>query len=622
VHTQSATTERRAIDREIEGKTLCDIIARNAERYGDQPALSWKEGGAWRTHTWRDAREIGARVAMGLHGLGVGRGDFVAIMARNRPEHVLADMGVTHLGATPVSIYNTLAPEQVAYIAGHCEAKVAIIEDRGFLERWEKIRSELPALEHVVLIEDADGYGESDWVLSWQHLLADGERALAVDGGREEFDRTWKSVQPDDIATLVYTSGTTGPPKGVATTHRNALWTAVSIDRMMNWPSGPELRAVSFLPLAHSYERFATIYLGAWKAGHGYFCPEVLQVFEMMPDVRPFAFAGVPRVWEKLQAGILAALEEEPNARKRKIGHAAIETGKRAAALERHGKPVPFGLRAKRALFEKLVYTTIRKKIGLDQAVFSVTAAAPVSPDTLDFFWGINLPLYEGYGMTENTAAAVVGTPGMPKTKIGTVGKPIPGCEIAIAEDGEVLIRGGNVTAGYYKNPEATAETFDADGWLHTGDIGTVDPDGYLKIVDRKKELIITAGGKNISPANLEALLKQHPLIGQAAAIGDKRKYVAALIVLDGESAPGWAKANGVPFTTIAEFARDPRVQAEIQRAVDDANQQVSNVEAIKRWTILPTEWTVESEELTPTLKLKRRVVHQKYAEEIESLYS
>jgi len=614
--------ERDAIEDEIRGKTLCDVIARNAELHEDDPAFSWKEDGGWRTMTWGEAYRQGAALTMGLRGLGVGKGDFVAIMARNRPEHVMADMAVIHSGATPVSIYNTLAPEQIAYIAGHCRAKAAIVEDSGFMERWEKIKADLPGLEHVVMIADAEEYADRGWVTSWADLTAKGQGSLDAPGGREEFERTWRAVSPEDLATLVYTSGTTGPPKGVATTHRNALWTSASVDRMLNWPSGPELRAISYLPLAHSFERFITVYLGAWKAGHGYFCPEVLKVFEYMPDVRPFAFAGVPRVWEKLQAGILAALGEEPNERKRKIATAAIEKGKHAASLERQGRSVPVALRLQRQLFEKLVYSTIRSKIGLEKSVYCVTAAAPISLDTLDFFWGIGLPLYEGYGMTENTAAAVTGTPGMPKTKIGTVGRPIPGCEISLGQDGEVLIRGGNVTAGYYRNEEATSETFDAEGWLRTGDVGQVDADGYLKIVDRKKELIITAGGKNISPANLEALLKQYPLIGQAAAIGDKRKYVAALIVLDAEAAPAWAKANGVAFTDIASFACEPRVVAEVQRAVDDVNSKVSNVEAIKRFTVLPTEWTVDGEELTPTLKLKRRVIVEKYAGEIESLYS
>jgi long-chain acyl-CoA synthetase len=299
---------------------------------------------------------------------------------------------------------------------------------------------------------------------------------------------------------------------------------------------------------------------------------------------------------------------------------AAIDAGRQAARLEAEGKPVPLALRAKRALFERLVFSKIREKIGLDRCILSVTSAAPISKDTLEFFAGIGLPLLEVYGMTENSGPATANPP--ERIKMATVGLPLPGVEVKLADDGEILVRGGNISPGYYKDPEKTSETFDADGWLHTGDIGTIDEDGYFKVIDRKKELIITAGGKNISPSNLEALLKSHPLVGQACVIGDGKKYVSALIVLDGEAAPIWARENGIDFTGVPELAADPRITAEIQRAIDDANQHVSQVERIKRFTILPTEWTVDSEELTPTLKLKRRVIHQKYAEEIESLYA
>jgi len=339
-----------------------------------------------------------------------------------------------------------------------------------------------------------------------------------------------------------------------------------------------------------------------------------------MPEVRPQAFAGVPRVWEKLQAGILARLAAEPNERKRKIGTAALEAGARAARLEREGTAVPLGLRFKRGLFDRLVYVKVRRALGLDQSRLNVSGAAPISVDAIDFFGGLGIPIYEGYGMTEDSGPATINR--QEARKVGSVGKALPGVEVRLADDGEVLIRGGVVTPGYYRDPERTAETFDADGWLHTGDIGTIDEQGFLTIVDRKKELIITAGGKNISPANLENRLKAHPLIGQACVVGDRRPYVAALIVLDGEVAPSWAVQNGVTFEGLARFAREPRVVAEVQHAVDEANQHVSNVERIKRFAVLPEEWTVEGDELTPTLKLKRRVVLQKYAEEIERLYA
>lgn len=616
--TPDVLAERAAIDAEVEGKTICDALARNAETYPSQPALSWEEGGSWRTLTWKQYRERVAAAAMGLKGLGVGHGDFVAIMTRNRPEHVITDLGAVHAGATPVSLYNTLAPEQIQYIAEHCGAKVAVVEGREFMERWEKVKADLPALEHVVLLEDAEEFSGYDWVLSWDDVLARGAKTLEAPGGWDAFEELRREVKPEDLATLVYTSGTTGPPKAVMITQRNVVWTVDSLDRTVQYPAG--LKGISYLPLAHIAERAATHYLGMTKVGHVHFCPDVLRVFEVVPQVRPHAFVGVPRVWEKVQAGVMAKLAAEPNASKRKIALAAIDAGKEAARLEAEGKPIPLSLKLKKRLFDKLVYSKIRHAIGLDRSMIRVTAAAPISPDTLQFFAGIGLPLAEVYGMTEDTGPATANPPD--RIRLGTVGLALPGVEVKLGEDGEILVRGGNVCPGYYKDPEKSAETFDSEGWLHTGDVGTIDPDGYVKVIDRKKELIITAGGKNISPANLESLLKQHPLIGQACVVGDRRSYVSVLVVLDPETAAAWAASNGLAFSSVADFSREPRVHAEIQKAVDDANQHVSHVETIKRFIILPTEWTVDSEELTPTLKLKRRVIHEKYAEEIEALYA
>jgi long-chain acyl-CoA synthetase len=607
---------RAEIDAQVAGMTLCDVLARNASLYGDQPALSRKANGAWTTLTWRQYREAVKRAAMGLRALGVGPGDFVAIMTRNRPEHLIADHAAMHLGATPVSIYNTLAPEQIAYIAGHCSAKVALVEDAGFFERWEKIKPDLPALERVVLLEDDDAFASYDWVCGRASMVEDGEREAERDP--EAFDRAWKAVTPETPATLIYTSGTTGPPKGVVISHYNVLWTAASLDRGGRYPTG--MRVISYLPLAHALERLASHWVSTWKATHVYFCPEIMDVFNYMPEVRPQAFAGVPRLWEKLEAGILAAVEAEPNPRRRRIARHAFDVGRRAAELTRQGHSVPTRLRAQKAVFDPLVYSKVRKRLGLDACEIAVSGAAPISIGTLDFFEGIGLPIAEGYGMTEDSGPASVNTADAHRT--GTVGRPMPGVEIRLADDGEVLIRGGNVASGYYKDPATTAETFDADGWLHTGDIGEIDADGFLRIVDRKKELIITAGGKNISPSNLESLLKRHPLIGEACAIGDGRPYVVALIALDGEVAPAWAAQNGVPFTDLAAFTREPRLVAEIQRAVDEANQHVSHAEAMKRFFVVPREWDVAGDELTPTLKLKRRVIAAKYAEEIERLYA
>ncbi len=614
----SSSVERAAIDAQVAGQTLCTVLERNARVWGNLPALSWKEGGTWRQLNWRECRERVAEVAMGLEALGVGRGDFVAIMARNRPEHLLADLAAVHLGATPVSLYNTLAPEQIAYIANHCEAKVAVLEGRDFMERWEKVKGELPALRHVVLVEDAADFAGYDWVRSWDQVRQHGREALA--GGRERYDAAWRAVKPEDLATVLYTSGTTGPPKGAMTTHYNALWTSASVDRWADNPSWkPGSKYISYLPLAHSLERLSGYYVGLWKPLSLFFCPDLNKVIEVLAEVRPFSFVAVPRLWEKAQAGVMAALAAEPDRRRRGIAESAIELGRRVVRLEQAGKPVPLGLRLRRALFDRLVYRKIRERLGFDQCEVTFSGAAPLADDVMEFFLALGVPLREGYGLTESTAPATLNRPD--RLKIGMVGPPLPGVEMRLADDGELLLRGGNIAAGYYKDPEQTAATFDPDGWLRTGDVAEADAEGWVRIVDRKKELIITAGGENISPSNLENLLKAHPLIAQAFVVGDRKPYLAALVVLDGEVAPGWAAKHGVPYDSLERFANDERVRGEIERAVADVNQHVARVQQIKRFTILSNEWTVEGDELTPTLKLKRRVINKKYASQIESLY-
>jgi long-subunit acyl-CoA synthetase (AMP-forming) len=611
--------ERAAIDAQVKGQTLCTILERNAGVHGDLPALAWKQGGGWQQLDWRQYRERVAEVAMGLDALGVGRGDFVAIMSRNRPEHLIADLAAVHLGATPVSLYNTLAPEQIAYIAEHCQAKVAVVEGREFMERWEKVKSELPSLRHVVLLEDGGDFADYPWVSTWEALLASGRQVLAA--GWERFDAAWRKVQPTDLATVLYTSGTTGPPKGVMTTHYNAIWTAASVDRWADDPRWvPGTKYVSYLPLAHSLERLSGHYVGLWKPSCVYFCADLNSIIKILPEVRPFSFVAVPRLWEKAQAGIMAALAAETNQRRRKLALGAIEAGRQVVRLQQAGEPVPLGLRVRRAVFDRLVYAKVRGRMGLDQCHVTFSGAAPLADDVMEFFLALGVPLREGYGLTESTAPATLNL--RHRLKVGTVGPPLPGVEIRLEPDGELLLRGGNVAAGYYKDLDQTADTFDEDGWLHTGDLAQVDDEGWVRIVDRKKELIITAGGENISPSNLENLLKAHPLVAQACVVGDRRPYPAALIVIDGEVAPGWAAAHSLPYTTLERFAADERVVAEVQSAVDATNQAVARVQQIKRFVVLPGEWGVESDELTPTLKLKRRVIHHKYAKEIERLYA
>jgi len=604
--------ERTEIDRRIEGKTLCSVFAATVSRLGDREALVGKTpAGERRPLSWNQYRERVREVALGLHALGVTPNSFGVIMARNRPEHLIADLGLVHAGATPVSLYNTLAPEQVSYIANHCDARVAIVEDAGFLAKFQAVRAELPKLERIVLME---GTSDDPSVITWDELLAAGRAVHARDP--HTFDGLWQAVTPDDIITLIYTSGTTGPPKGVIDTHRSALWVLESMRSVT--PTDETDFGVSYLPLAHAADRFFSYY-GAIVCGQTIaFCSELGQIMKTVLEVRPTLFGSVPRVWEKLHAGLTSAIANEPDEQRRRMVLGALEVARKVIALEQRDEPVPAELRQQRAMVEP-VFTAIRARIGLDRVRHAVTGAAPTPREVLEFFHAIGLPLSDMWGMSE---IGVLGTRSpSDRIKLGSIGITLPGVEARLAPDGELQVRGGMVMRGYYKDPEKTAETIDPEGWLSTGDVAKVDAEGYYTIVDRKKELIITAGGKNISPANLESLLKANPLIGQACVIGDNRAYLTALIVLDGLGAPAWAAAHGIASRTIAGLAADPEVGAEVERAVTEVNRHVSRVENIRKWTILPTEWTPESEELTPTLKLKRRIIRDKYARAIAAMY-
>jgi long-chain acyl-CoA synthetase len=605
--------ERAEIDAAARGKTVLTMFEETCNEIPDQPALNWKDAsGSWRSLTWSQYRQEVRKVTAGLKAMGFRPGEFAVIMSRNRPEHLIADLGVLHARGVAVSMYNTLAPEQVKYIAEHCDAVLAFVENAGFLAKFEAIRDQLPKLRNVVVM-DPEGVQLGDRVISWESLVKRGDEE---DRRHPDAFEDWRKVTPDDLATLIYTSGTTGPPKGVMEAHSNVCWMAESINKYLGRLGD---RHISYLPLAHAFERF----IGHWGAirmhSSVYFCPETAQIFAYAAEVKPTALIGVPRVWEKLEAALSAGIQADPEEQRRNAILQAIEVGRKLVRLEQAQEPAPPELLAA-AEKARPVWMAIRAKVGLEQLEYGVTGAAPINPDVIEFFQALGIKLWEGWGMTECTVGATYNP--LERIKNGTVGIADPGIEMKVAGDGEVLLRGGNVMRGYYKDPQKTAETIDTEGWLHTGDVGVIDSDGYLRIVDRKKELIITAGGKNISPANLEALLKQNPLIGQAMVIGDRRAYVSALVVLDQEFAPVWARKAGIVFTSLAELARDPAVRAEIQKAVDECNRHVSNVESVRRFTILPVEWTPESEELTPTLKLKRRVVSEKYEHEIDEMYT
>ncbi|MFP4148986.1 MAG: AMP-dependent synthetase/ligase [Nitriliruptoraceae bacterium] len=601
-----------------EGRTLLDVFAATCDEHWHRPALKIKQGEAFATWTWGEYRSEASQVAMALRRHGIDHGDHVALMMTNRPEHVIADVGTLLAGGIPVSVYNTLPADQLRYIADNCGAKVAIVEDAGFLAIWDAVRDQLPQLALVVVL-DPSGVeldGRED-VVSYETFLARGAEALAT--GHGELENAWRAVRPDDAVTLIYTSGTTGPPKGVVITHRGLLYQLAVVMDLLEIEGGN--RGVSYLPLAHIAERMTTHYVGIRAGGTISFVRDVAEVLPTLLEARPNIFMAVPRVWEKMHTRILARIHETDNERKRALALKAVEVGMAAVRAELDGKRVPVTLKVQHALFDRLVFARIRDGLGLDELRYALSGAAPISAELLTFFQAIGIQILEVYGMTESTAVITANTPG--NVRIGTVGTALPGIEVLIAEDGELLARGPIITPGYLNRPEATAEAIDADGWLHTGDLATMASDGTVRIVGRKKELIITAGGKNLSPNNIEETVKQRsPLIGQLCAVGDERPFVAALVVLDAEALPIWAEANGVAITGVEEAATHPAVRAEVQRAIDEGNAMLARVERIKAWEIVPAEWTAASEELTPSLKLKRAVIHRKYAEAIDRLYA
>ena len=610
--TASSVEEARArIEAAIAGKTVLTEFRDAVTERGDAPALHWRSPAGWHALSWREYRDVVRRAAYGLKSLGFQPGGFGTILMRNRPEHVIADLALLFARGVPVSLYNTLAPEQIAYIVAHCEAEVAFVEDAGMLARFEAVRAKLPKLRHIVLVD-----GNATDTIRWEDLLARGDAEAAAYPGW--FEAAYDEVQPTDLATLIYTSGTTGPPKGVMDTHRNVLWMSASGN--VNLPdAAQDDRHLSYLPMAHAFERYSGHWNAIVRRHQVFFCPDLQKVFEYAAEVHPTVMIGSPRVWEKLQAGIRAAIAADPDPHRRAGVQQALEVGRQVAEYRMRGEELPPHLAAA-AERAAPVWGAIRARVGLDQCRLGVSGAAPISTDIVEFFRSLDLPLVEGYGMTESTVGATMNPLG--QERLGTVGKPNAGLELKLAPDGELLLRGGNVMRGYYKDPEGTAAAIDSDGWLHTGDVATIDADGYVSIVDRKKELIITAGGKNISPANLENLLKRNPLIGQVAAVGDRRPYVTALIVLDPDATRAWAAARGLAGMSMSELARHPDVLAEVQRGVDTANASVSQAEHVRRFRILPVEWTSESGELTPTLKLKRRVIYERYAKEIQDLYT
>ena len=586
------------LDQAVAGQTIMSRFLETVAAHPTQVALRAKQAdGAYAQWTYADYAARVASAAAHLRSLGIGPGDRVVLMMRNIPEFHFIDLGIAALGATPISIYNSSSPEQVAYLTGHCNARVALVENDAFEGRFLKVRDDLPALEMIVNLSQPGGP---------EQLFESTPLDLAAEAGR---------CTPDTLATVIYTSGTTGPPKGVMLTHYNVVWTAEGYLRLLDVePVG--FSAISYLPMAHIAERMSTHYLAVMGGYEVTTCPDPGQIAAYAREVHPQIMFGVPRVWEKLYAGVQGALAADPD-RKAKFDEAVAAVI--PIAERRTLGTATAEDEATWAFLDDAAFAGVRSMVGLDNVEFAITGAAPIPAELISWYRALGVPLSEIYGMSESSGPM---TWEPTRVKAGTVGVAFPGTDCFLAEDGEVCIRGGNVFQGYLDDPEKTAEALDADGTLHSGDIGQFDDEGYLRIIDRKKELIITAGGKNISPANLEAELKMIPLVGQACAIGDQRPFVSALVVLDGEVAPAWAKEHGITFDSLADLAEHPDVVAEVNRGLEAAMAEFNNAERVKKVTILHDEWLPDSEELTPTSKLKRRGIHAKYAQEIDALYT
>jgi len=601
------------------GRTLCDELRHVAETSGDVRAYSDEAGAGagngWQSLTWSQVRQRVLEVAAGFAALGLAPGERVALMLPNRSEHVLADLGAVHAGGLGVTLYATLAPEQIGYVAADCDARIAVLDGAAELARWQPVLDQLPGLT-TIIVRDPVACPAGDRYMTWDGLMALGRERLAADP--DEITARVAAIKPGDPLALLYTSGTTGNPKGVVLTHQNILYEMAAAERM--GVVVPRVRWVSYLPLAHIAERMFSIYLAIGAVSDVHFCPDPAQLVRVIGQVRPTAFFGVPRVWEKIRAGIQALLAAEQDEGKRAAVAQAMGIARRYVQSCQYGQATPPELEAQFRAADEQVLGPIRGLLGVGEAVSVFSAAAPLPPDVAAFFAGLGMKILDVYGMTETTGAFTANTPA--EFKLGTVGRPYAGMEVAIAGDGEILARGPLATPGYLNRPDLTEALIDPDGWLHTGDIGTIDADGFVSVTDRKKELIITAGGENIAPAAVENVLVAHPLIGQALAYGDGRPYVVALLTLDGEAAPAWARGRGITAGSLAELACDPQVLAEVAAGVAAANERLARVQQVKRWRLLPVEWTAETEELTPTLKLKRRVVHAKYADIIGSLYA
>jgi long-chain acyl-CoA synthetase len=592
------------MERGTKSSTLADLLPLSAQRYGSMPAVRYKQDGKWVDRSFTEVLEVARSLSLGLIELGVAKGDKVSILGNTRPEWTYFDFAALSAGAVVVPIYQTNSPEECQYVLENSDAKVVVVEDDEQMEKVRAVRDQLPLLEHVVRMT-----GSSEDAISLDELAS-----LGAARDASEWEARWQSVTKEDICTFIYTSGTTGPPKGCVISHGNyrAMLDMVSQTSVIE----EEDIAYLYLPLAHSFAlliQFGSFDLGTTIA---YWERDPQKILPNLAELKPTYFPSVPRIFEKIYTAATNGMEKAGGV-KQAIFDWSIKIGGKVRATERSGRKPGFLLRKQYEFADKQVLSKIRGLFGGNLRL-AVSGAAPISPEILRFFDAAGVLVLEGWGMTETSTAATVSSP--EEFKVGTIGKPFPGCEVKIAGDGEILVKGPNVFQGYYKNEEATRETI-VDGWLHTGDIGEIDADGFIKITGRKKDIIITAGGKNITPANLENEIKQHPLVSQCVVVGDRKPYLVALVTLDPEDAVAYAREHGLPEDP-EQLAANLEVLKAIEDHVATINEKFARVEQVKKVAILPRDLSQETGELTPTLKVKRAVVASKHEREIEKLYA
>jgi len=594
-------------------RSLVDLLENWAKTKSNASAIHGKDGNSWKGYTWKEYWNAVRETAKGLIALGHEVGDCVAIVGDNRVEWVICQFGIMASRGIPAPIYTTNTDEQTAYIVDHCRAKIAICDKQLQFDKYQRcIEAGTFSVEKIITMDDLGSKDE-------KVITLDALRALGREQDDAELDKRLKELKEDETALLIYTSGTTGVPKAVTLEHGGLVMMGNSIlDNFPIFRGEKDYRAVSYLPLCHVAEQVFTNMLHLGSGGKVYFCPDLKQVKDYLVDVRPTIFLGVPRVWEKFQAALEARLAEATGIK------AKLASWARKTELECFKKEVQRGSQYapfKRKMANKLVISKVKEKLGLDQLICAATGAAPIALTTLEFFASLGITIYEGYGMSETTGVSTCSA--YMKPRFGTVGKPLNGVEVKIAEDDEILLKGRNMTKGYLHMPEQTAELIDDDGWLHTGDLGSFDNDGNLKITGRKKDLLITAGGKNVAPAEMEAHLKGILGVGQAVVVGDRQPYLCALLVLDPEARDELCNKLGIPNDSLENIASSDKLQAYLtQRVEEDCNKKVARYQTIKKFKVLPVEFSVETDELTPTMKIKRNVVNKKYKGEIEALYA